>query len=151
MNAPVTFHLAIPINDLALAKSFYAEGLGCAIGRENSGAIIFNLYGHQLVAHMTEEPLIRQKGIYPRHFGLVFATESDWKATLTRAKDKQLLFYQQPKLRFSGKLTEHLTFFLEDPFYNFLEFKYYRHSEAIFGGGELTAIGDREEGLGVRG
>lgn len=136
--------MAIPINDIAVAKSFYAQGLGCAIGRENSSAIIFNFYGHQLVAHMTEETLVPQKGIYPRHFGLVFSVESDWETTLARAKERQLSFYQQPKLRFPGKLTEHRTFFLEDPFYNFLEFKFYRHEEAIFGGNEIKEIGDRD-------
>jgi hypothetical protein len=143
MNNLIIFHLAIPINDIAVAKAFYGDGLGCAIGRENKDAVIFNFYGHQLVAHMTDEPLVRQKHIYPRHFGIVFGDESDWEATLNRAKQNQLSFYQQPKLRFPGKLTEHRTFFLEDPFYNFLEFKYYRHPEAIFEAQELAKIGDR--------
>jgi uncharacterized protein len=143
MSDRVIFHLAIPINDIALAKIFYVEGLGCSIGRENSQAVIFDFYGHQLVAHVTEEKLTPQQSIYPRHFGIVFGLKSDWEATLARAKDRQLTFYQQPKLRFSGKSTEHHTFFLEDPFHNFLEFKYYLHQEAIFGKNELEAIGDR--------
>ena len=53
-------------------------------------------------------------------------------------------FYLSPKQRCMGELTEHQTFFLEDPFYNYLEFKYYRYFEAIFGGKEFTAIGDRD-------
>jgi hypothetical protein len=101
------------------------------------------LYGHQLVAHVTKEPLTPQKGIYPRHFGLIFTAEANWKALLARAEQQNLSFYEEPKLRFPGQLTEHRTFFLQDPFYNLLEFKFYRHYEAIFGGRELTAIGDR--------
>lgn len=143
MNSSVMFHLAIPINDTVKAKAFYQIGLGCEVGRENANAIIFNFYGHQLVAHMSKQPLTPQKGIYPRHFGLIFADEADWSTILAKATDQSLVFYQQPKLRFPGELTEHRTFFLEDPFYNLLEFKYYRHTEAIFGGRELTAIGDR--------
>jgi uncharacterized protein len=143
MSDRVIFHLAIPIDDISLAKTFYVEGLGCSIGRENSQAAIFDFYGHQLVAHVTEETLIPQQGIYPRHFGIVFTLKSDWEATLARAKDRQLTFYQPSKLRFPGKSTEHHTFFLEDPFHNFLEFKYYLHQEAIFGNNELQAIGDR--------
>jgi uncharacterized protein len=143
MGDRVIFHLAIPINDISLAKNFYVEGLGCSIGRENSQAAIFNFYGHQLVAHVTEEKLVPQQSIYPRHFGIVFKLKSEWEATLFRAKERQLTFHQQPKLRFPGKLTEHHTFFLEDPFYNFLEFKYYLHQETIFGKNELEAIGDR--------
>ncbi|MGK7874722.1 MAG: VOC family protein [Xenococcaceae cyanobacterium] len=143
MNHKAIFHLAIPINDIAKAKTFYCSGLGCEVGRESSHAIIFNFYGYQVVAHMTKDPLTPQKGIYPRHFGLIFPSESDWEAILARAKDHHLSFYQQPRLRFPSQLTEHRTFFLEDPFYNLLEFKFYRHFEAIFGGRELAEIGDR--------
>ncbi len=75
--------------------------------------------------------------------GLILPTLEARQAIAARAKEHQLTFYEQPKLRFRDKLTEHWTFFLEDPFYNLLEFKYYRHSEAIFGGRELTEIGAR--------
>ncbi|MDB9516046.1 glyoxalase, partial [Roseofilum reptotaenium CS-1145] len=57
--------------------------------------------------------------------------------------DRNLRFFQQPKQRFPGQLTEHFTFFLADPFENFLEFKHYCHPEAIFGAQEVGAIGDR--------
>ncbi len=150
MSKSVIFHLAIPINDIEQAKIFYCDGLGCEVGRENSQAIILNFYGHQVVCHFTREPLVKQKGIYPRHFGLIFTEESDWETLLNRCQDKQLQFYQEPKLRFWEQLTEHRTFFLEDPFYNLLEFKFYRHYEAIFGGRELTEIGDTKGALGDR-
>ncbi|NES72764.1 MAG: glyoxalase, partial [Okeania sp. SIO2D1] len=51
------FHLAIPINNIAQAKAYYVEGLGCQVGRENAQALILNFYSHQVVAHMTKEPL----------------------------------------------------------------------------------------------
>lgn len=140
---PVLFHLAFPVSDIEQAKVYYGSGLGCEIGRESRHAVILNLYGHQLVAHLTHEPLTPQKGIYPRHFGLIFGAETDWEALLERAQSKQLTFYEEPKRRFPGQLTEHRTFFLQDPFYNLLEFKFYRHQEAIFGGQELAEIGDR--------
>jgi hypothetical protein len=143
MKNSVIFHLAIPINNITQAKAFYCDGLGCQLGRENEHALILGLYGHQVVAHMTEQPLTRQKGIYPRHFGLIFPAEADWEDLLHRAQGKALTFYMEPKLRFVGQLTEHRSFFLEDPFYNYLEFKFYRHGEAILGGRELMAIGDR--------
>ncbi len=140
---PVLFHLAFPVTDLEKTKEYYVGGLGCEIGRVSRHAMILNLYGHQLVPHLTKEPLTPQKGIYPRHFGLVFTSEGDWEAMLKRVQQRPLPFYEQPKLRFQGQLTEHRTFFLQDPFYNLMEFKFYRHSEAIFGGRELTEIGDR--------
>ena len=112
------------------------------MGRENDQSAILNLYGHQLVAHVSLDAIAAQKGIYPRHFGLVFTAETDWKALLDRAEHKQLSFYQQPKQRFLGTLLEHRTFFLVDPFGNLMEYKHYAHPEAIFGG-DSTAIGDR--------
>jgi uncharacterized protein len=137
------FHLAFPVTDIAETKTYYIDGLGCTPGRENPQAIILNLYGHQLVAHLTKEPLTRQRTIYPRHFGLIFTQEQDWEKLVERAKQKQLLFRETPKDRFVGSALEHRTFFLEDPFYNLMEFKYYRHPEAIFGSYEYTQIGDR--------
>jgi uncharacterized protein len=138
----VIFHLAFPISDIAKAKAYYVDGLGCILGRENPQALILNLYGHQLVAHTTKEPLTRQPTIYPRHFGLIFTLEIDWKALLDMALSKQLLFREEAKNRFAGTPLEHRTFFLEDPFYNLMEFKYYRHAEAIFGSPEYPQIGD---------
>jgi extradiol dioxygenase family protein len=139
----ILFHLAFPVSNIPQTKEFYVEGLGCEAGREGPNSLILNLQGHQLVAHITDEPLTLQKGIYPRHFGLIFIEESDWELLLDRAQHKELQFHQQAKLRFPGLPLEHRTFFLQDPFNNFLEFKFYRHAEAIFGSREFTQIGDR--------
>ncbi|MBW4577567.1 MAG: VOC family protein [Aphanothece sp. CMT-3BRIN-NPC111] len=140
---PVLFHLAFPVTDIAQTKKFYIDGLGCEVGRESPNSMILNLYGHQLVAHVTREPLTRQQGIYPRHFGLIFTLLADWEAVLERAQQQQLDFREQPKLRFPGLPTEHRTFFLEDPFYNLLEFKFYSYASAIFGDRDYAQVGDR--------
>ncbi|MEO1069252.1 MAG: VOC family protein, partial [Cyanobacteria bacterium J06638_6] len=112
----VLFHLAFPVTDIPKAKEFYVEGLGCEPGRETPSSLILNLYGHQLVAHATAE-LVPQKGIYPRHFGLVFLAEATWETLLDRAKHHNLTFYQGEKRRFPGTTLDHRTFFLQDPFY----------------------------------
>jgi uncharacterized protein len=127
------FHLAFPALDLAATKTFFVDGLGAEAGRETPTALILNLYGNQIVAHRIAEPLEPQRGIYPRHFGLVFSTEEDWRELLNRAKSHGLKFYQEEKIRHPEKFTEHRTFFLEDPTGNLLEFKFYRHPEAVFG------------------
>ena len=107
----ILFHLAFPVTNIAQTKVYYGEGLGCTIGRETPHAVILNLYGHQLVAHVTREPMQPQGSIYPRHFGLVFQREADWDALLARAQQKQLSFYQLPKVRFPSAPLEHRTFF----------------------------------------
>jgi uncharacterized protein len=136
------FHLAFPIHDVAAAKRFYVDGLGCTLGRESSHAVLFGLAGYQLVAHLTTEPLSRQQGIYPRHFGLVFPSIDSWQRFLEQAQSKNLLFYQQPRVRFPGTRIEHRTFFLEDPSHNLLEFKHYTHESAIFGERDYCEVGD---------
>ncbi len=140
----VLFHIAFPVGNLAQTQEFYITGLGCVPGRASAQSLILNLFGHQLVAHVTTEPLVPQAGIYPRHFGLVFRQEPDWEALLHRAQDRRLKFYQAPKLRFKDLVLEHRTFFLEDPFFNVLEFKFYRHPAAIFGAHDFSLVGDRE-------
>lgn len=140
----VLFHLAFPVTDREAAKRFYVEGLGCTLGRESASALTLGLFGHQLVGHLVKEPLPVQKGIYPRHFGLVFADQSDWQALADRAKSKGLRFYQQPRVRYPGSRIEHRTFFLEDPSANLLEFKHYTHESAIFGEQDHASVGDMD-------
>jgi extradiol dioxygenase family protein len=136
------FHLAFPVHDMGAAKQFYVEGLGCVLGRESSRAMTLGLAGHQLVAHLAEgRP--EQKGIYPRHFGLIFTREGDWQALADQARLKGLKFYQQPRVRFPGQRIEHRTFFLEDPSGNLLEFKHYSHASAVFGERDIAEVGDR--------
>jgi len=138
----ILFHLAFPIHDIAAAKRFYVDGLGCTLGRESQNAVTFGLAGHQLVAHVAKESDESQKGIYPRHFGLVFRSQGQWRELADRAKAKGLTFFQQPRVRFPGSRIEHRTFFLQDPSKNLLEFKHYTHESAIFGERDLPAVGD---------
>ena len=142
MTQTAIFHLAIPISDVAIAKQFYANGLGCIVGRENKTAVIFNFFGTQLVGHLSKEPLVKQPGIYPRHLGLILPTKEEWQKICDRAISLDLTFYEPPKLRFQNRSLEHYTFFLEDPFFNLLEFKYYCNHHVIFGGRESDLIGD---------
>ena len=139
----VLFHLAFPIRDVEAARQFYVDGLGCTLGRESEHAVTFGLAGHQLVAHVVDEPLESQEGIYPRHFGLVFLSKDRWQALADRAKANGLTFYQQPRVRFPGTRIEHHTFFLQDPSGNLLEFKHYTHESAIFGERDCRSVGDR--------
>ena len=140
----VLFHLAFPVRNLDEAKRFYVEGLGCVVGRESETAVTLGLAGHQLVAHLIKTETTPQKGVYPRHFGLIFTREDDWQALADRAKAKGLKFYQHPRRRFVGTRIEHATFFLEDPSQNLLEFKYYVYESAVFGERDFLEVGDAE-------
>ena len=46
------FHLAFPVHDLAAARRFYGETMGCPEGRSSAEWVDFDFYGHQIVAHL---------------------------------------------------------------------------------------------------
>jgi extradiol dioxygenase family protein len=143
MTSP-SFHLSIPVFDLAATERWYVEGLGCGRGRRNEHALILNLGGHQVVAQRVAEETreVPQPGIYPRHFGLVFPELGAWQALLAQARRAGLRFGVEPKCRFPGEQLEHHTFFLIDPAGNWLEFKHYIHPEAVMGCANQALVGD---------
>lgn len=142
MMKPASFHLAFPSHDFDEAKKFYIEGLGCKLGRSSKHALIFNLFGHQIVAQKVKVKPMRQKGIYPRHYGLIFHSLREWKNLLKRAQSKNLKFYQDAQHRYAKTPLEHRTFFIEDPSHNLLEFKHYTRPSAIFGKKEIHKVGN---------
>ena len=147
MDRPL-FHLSIPAADLESTRHWYVEGLGCVPGRCSAHALILDLGGHQLVAQRVGpaalEPM--QTGVYPRHFGLVFAERRGWEELLARARQAGLRFAVEPKLRFKGTDLEHHTFFLIDPSGNWLEFKHYTNPQAVLGCRAVAAVGDPRDG-----
>lgn len=48
------FHLAFPVDNLESARHFYGGLLGCPEGRSSDEWIDFNLFGHQIVAHLAQ-------------------------------------------------------------------------------------------------
>ncbi len=135
------FHLAFPIHDFTLAKSFYLA-LGCKLGRESEHALIFQLGSHQIVAHKIDAPLPPQESIYPRHFGLIFLEKAEFAAFVQQLQDKHVQFEIPLKTRFASSRIEHQSFFLKDPSNNLLEFKYYTNPSAIFGENEFNKVGE---------
>ena len=137
MNMTPPFHLAFPVRDLEEARSFYAGLLGCPTGRESSEWIDFNLYGHQIVAHLApgEKTLAVNKvdgeDVPVRHFGVILAWD-DWHALADRLKAANTSFIVEPGIRFKGKVGEQATMFFKDPSGNALEFKSFRDPSQIF-------------------
>ncbi|MCB1030099.1 MAG: hypothetical protein KDA95_02095 [Acidimicrobiales bacterium] len=115
------FHLAFPCRDVDEAATFY-RGLGCAIGRRNDHAVIIDFFGHQIVAHRAHN-LELQRGIYPRHFGLMVALDE-----LERLEGCLVELAPETTkraLRFPGESIEHHSLQSRDPSGNVLEFKTY--------------------------
>ena len=52
------FHLAIPVHDLEKCRAFYRDVIGCTEGRSSDHWVDFDLFGHQLVIHLSENDRI---------------------------------------------------------------------------------------------
>jgi len=123
------FHLAFPVDDLAAARRFYGDLLGCPEGRSSDRWIDFDLHGHQIVAHLAPDAAPRRASnpvdgeeVPVPHFGLVLAME-EWKTLAERLRSAAVTFVIEPTVRFEGQAGEQATMFLLDPAGNALEFK----------------------------
>ena len=132
------FHLAFPVHDLDQARNFYADLLGCGIGRESNQWIDFDLYGHQIVAHLSPEDckiskrnMVDGDKVPSRHFGVILPWKK-WKELCEMIKEKTIDFLIEPKIRFKDASGEQGTFFIEDPSGNTLEFKTFKNDKDIF-------------------
>jgi uncharacterized protein len=134
------FHLAFPVDDLAAARDFYGRLLGCPEGRSAVHWVDFDLYGHQIVAHLAPDAL-RSRGSNPvdgeavpvPHFGVVLPM-ADWEKLAEKLADAGVAFVVPPTVRFAGLPGEQATMFLLDPAGNALEFKAMADPAKLFAG-----------------
>ena len=123
------FHLAFPVDNLAAARRFYGELLGCPEGRSADEWVDFDLFGHQIVAHLAPEQTrsrstneVDGEHVPVPHFGLVLSMD-EWKRLAQRLQAAGAEFVIEPTVRFAGQPGEQATMFLLDPAGNALEFK----------------------------
>lgn len=137
MNHP-RFHLAFPVHDLDAAREFYGTLLGCPQGRSSEDWIDFNLFGHQIVAHLAPQKtrpaatnVVDGNDVPVPHFGVILAME-DWQALADKLTDAGTRFVIEPHIRFKGKPGEQATMFFHDPSGNALEFKAFENDAQVF-------------------
>lgn len=135
------FHLAFPVNDLAAARSFYGGLLRCPEGRSSDEWVDFDLYGHQIVAHLAPDSDRRKASncvdgddVPVPHFGIVLPI-GEWKALAERLVEADVEFVIAPTVRFEGQPGEQATMFLLDPSGNALEFKAMADPSKLFATG----------------
>lgn len=133
------FHLAFPVNDIDAARRFYGEVLGCPEGRSAETWVDFDLFGHQIVAHLAPRSASPDAGanavdghdVPVPHFGVVLAM-AEWKALAERLRAAGTRFDIEPHIRFAGEPGEQATMFFRDPSGNALEFKSFRDMSQLF-------------------
>lgn len=139
-NVPATrFHLAMPVHDLAAARQFYGELLGCPEGRSADTWVDFDLFGHQFVAHLDTSATphvaltnaVDGDDVPVPHFGVLLAPDQ-WAALAERLRAAGTSFVIEPHTRFAGEVGEQSTMFLLDPSGNALEFKAFADDSQVF-------------------
>jgi extradiol dioxygenase family protein len=135
------FHIAFPVDDLGAARHFYGSVLGCAEGRSAAEWIDFDLFGHQIVAHL--KPAAQGLRADPHHnpvdghdvpvphFGVVLSPPQ-WRQLAERLRAAGVRFIIEPYTRFAGQVGEQSTMFLLDPAGNALEFKAFADLSQLF-------------------
>ena len=136
MQAPATnpapmspFHLAFPVHDLAPARQFYGQPLGCPEGRSSDEWIDFDFYGHQIVAHLAPAEAGPPSAIRSMATTCRCGTSasccrwSDWQRSPSGCKARGIDFLIEPYIRFQGQPGEQATMFFLDPSGNALEIK----------------------------
>ena len=138
MNLIPRFHIAFPVHNLESAREFYVDILGCEKGRESNSWIDFNLYGHQIVAHLSPDDCspvstnpVDRDDIPCRHFGVILEW-GEWEVLQNRIKKLEHRFLVEPKIRFKSKPGEQGTFFINDQSGNALEFKSFKNDSMVF-------------------
>ena len=132
------FHLAFPVKDLSDTQEFYTEVLGCTLGRSSDLWIDFNLFGHQIVAHLKPDEVnqvqtsdVDEKQVPVRHFGIVLEWDH-WHEFSDKLKAKGVNFLIEPYIRFKNEVGEQATMFFLDPSGNALEFKSFKDPKMLF-------------------
>ena len=131
------FHLAYHVIDLAEARTFYGEILGCEEGRSTDTWVDFNFFGHQISLHLgkpfetTNTGKVGDHMVPMPHLGVVLDMPS-WKALAEKLKASNLAFVIEPTIRFEGQPGEQSTMFFRDPSGNPIEIKGFADASGVF-------------------
>ena len=124
------FHFSFAVNDLERARVFYGGLLGCPEGRKLPGRADFNFFGHHIVAHLSPNDVVGDKGAKLRegggtplrHFGVVMPLDR-FEAIAKRLSDAGADFILQPETRQAGTVREQKLMTCRDGCGNAIEFK----------------------------
>ena len=132
------FHIAFPVHDLAAARDFYGGVLGCPEGRSSDAWIDFDLFGHQIVAHLKPGAAgvvhtnpVDSHDVPVPHFGVI-VSPAQFERLAERVRSAGVEFVIEPYVRFRGEPGEQHTMFFLDPSGNALEFKAFADRSQVF-------------------
>ncbi len=130
---PPILHISIPVRDLAEARRFYVEILGCEPARVQEGSLDVFFFGCQVTLHHRPAEVLdpAQRGV--RHFGVTL-TEDRWRDLVDRLRAGDVAFLREPTTDHAGTPREQLKAMIADPSGNAIEIKTYKDPGAALAG-----------------
>ncbi len=120
------FHLALPCLDLEETRAFYQDLLHAKTGRRSESWLDIDLYGHQITFALAGNFNFQFKNyrlqdyVLPSfHFGLI-VPKPFWQELYKRLSAMDI------------EITEHLSFFVQDPNGYMVEFKSFNKASEVF-------------------
>jgi extradiol dioxygenase family protein len=140
-NINTLFHFSFAVNDMEKARRFYGELLGCPEGRKLPGRADFNFFGHHIVAHLSADDVVGEKGTKLkagggtplRHFGVVVPLDV-FETTAKRLTEAGADFISKPATRQAGTVREQMLMTCRDGCGNAVEFKGLRNVTDVYAG-----------------
>jgi extradiol dioxygenase family protein len=120
-------HLSLPVVDLAAAKAFYVDGLGCREGRASATTADVWFFGLQLTLHQLPDQMLQRQGV--RHFGVTLDS-ADLEALYARLTDSGNVPLHDLTTRNPGTPQEETKAYFTDPSGNVIELKAYADLDA---------------------
>jgi uncharacterized protein len=132
------FHYSVPVTDIADARHFYGDVLGCTEilpGKGGPTRVDYNFFGHHLALKEisggdAELHRTTASQFYVRHFG-VFLAWDEWESLVARLEEHDVLPFP-PAIADEGTPEENGSLQLSDPTGNGIEFKATRDATAWF-------------------
>lgn len=124
-------HLSLPIRDLDESRDFYANALGCEIGRVRDGWIDVWFHGMQLTLHVEPDQVLPLDPKSVRHFGITLGAD-ELAALFTRLEARPTQWLKRPTTDYAGTPREQTKAMIADPSGNAIEIKTYADPAAAF-------------------
>jgi extradiol dioxygenase family protein len=122
-------HLSIPVRDLAEARHFYVDTLGCQAARTRGGFVDVWFYGMQITLQDRPDDVTPLGAGGSRHFGVTLG-RAQFEAMVARLGERDVTWVVPVSTDDEGLDTEQTKTKIADPSGNVIELKTYRDVEA---------------------
>jgi extradiol dioxygenase family protein len=128
---PPILHVSLAVRDLAVAREFYVNGLGCELGRVRDDWVDVWFHGLQLTLHEDPDQVVPPGDRAVRHFGVTL-TADQLTAVLARLTSRTVDWVRPLQTDYAGTPREQTKAMIADPSGNAIELKAYADPAAAF-------------------